>query len=266
MNVVVTGAAGRMGGRIISLLSDEGFCLVGALEQKGHNAIGKDAGELAGCGRIGITISDALVPALSQAKVVIDFTLPRATLPTASACADAGIPIVIGTTGLATEELDMLRTLGKKVPIVFSPNMSIGVNVMFKTMADLALVLGEEYDIEVVEMHHRMKKDAPSGTALRLAEILAKARGTTFDSVGKLARQGNVGERERGEIGVQSLRGGDVVGEHTVVFAGPGERLEMTHRAQNRDNFARGALRAAAWVLQRPPGLYDMQDVLGLKE
>jgi 4-hydroxy-tetrahydrodipicolinate reductase len=264
MNVIVMGAAGRMGGRILSLLAGEGHTLVGALEQKGHCAVGRDAGETAGCGRMGIDIGDDLAAILTHAEVVIDFTIPDATLPAARLCAKAGVPVVIGTTGLSPSEVEELRSLGKKIPIVFSPNMSIGVNVLLKTLADLARVLGEEYDIEVMEIHHRMKKDAPSGTALRMAQLLAQARGAEFDRVGRLSRQGNIGERKKGEIGVQSLRGGDVVGEHTVIFAGPGERLELTHRAHSRDNFARGSLRAAAWVVRQPPGFYDMQDVLGL--
>jgi 4-hydroxy-tetrahydrodipicolinate reductase len=254
-----------MGSRIVSLLVAEGHTLAGAVEQKGHPAVGRDAGEASGRGRVGVLIGDEIAPLLSRSEVVIDFSSPEASLAVSRACQKAGIPLVIGTTGLSSDAVEEVRSLAKKIPIVLSPNMSIGVNMMFKLAADLAGTLGEEYDIEVVEIHHRMKKDAPSGTALRLAEILAEARGTTLDRAGRTARQGNIGERPRGEIGIQSLRGGEVVGEHTVIFAGPGERLEMTHRAESRDNFARGAIAAAAWVIRQAPGLYDMQDVLGLR-
>jgi len=264
MKAIVTGAAGRMGGRILCLLAEQGHAVVGALERKGHPSLGKDPGEVAGFGRSGVLISDELAPLLGQAEVVIDFTIPDFTLQAAHCAAKKKIPMVIGTTGLSPSEVQELRSIASEIAIVFSPNMSIGVNVMFKAVSDLGKVLGEEYDIEVVEMHHRMKKDAPSGTALRLAEILAQARGGDLEEVGKFSRRGNIGERKKGEIGVQSLRGGDVVGEHTVIFAGPGERLELTHRAHSRDNFARGAVLAAAWVVHQRPGFYTMQNVLGL--
>jgi len=264
MKVVVTGAAGRMGGRILALLAEQGHTLIGAVERRGHPSLGKDAGDLAGPGRLGVLLTDDLGPILARADVVIDFTTPDSSIQSARTAAKEGIPIVIGTTGLSTSEVEELRMLAQRIPIVFSPNMSIGVNVMFGVLADLGRLLGDEYDIEVVEMHHRLKKDAPSGTALRLAEILAQSRGVSLDAVGEFSRQGNIGERKRGAIGVQSLRGGDVVGEHTVVFAGPGERLELTHRAHSRDNFARGALRAAAWLHRQPSGFYTMRDVLGL--
>jgi 4-hydroxy-tetrahydrodipicolinate reductase len=174
-------------------------------------------------------------------------------------------PMVIGTTGFSTDDLAELRALARVIPCVFSPNMSVGVTLLFKVIAEMARTLGEDYDIEILEAHHRLKKDAPSGTALRMAEILAKAMNRDLEQAGVYARKGLIGERKRGEIGIQTIRAGDIVGDHTVLFGGMGERIEVTHRVQSRDTFARGALRAARWVIKQPPGLYDMQDVLGLR-
>jgi 4-hydroxy-tetrahydrodipicolinate reductase len=172
---------------------------------------------------------------------------------------------VIGTTGLSTQDMNELHTLTRQTPCVFSPNMSVGVNVIFKVIAEMARTFGEEYDIEVMEVHHRLKKDAPSGTALKIAEILAKALHRDLSQVGVYTRKGLIGERKPGEIGIQTIRAGDIVGDHTVLFGGMGERIEVTHRVQSRDTFARGALRAARWVVKQDPGLYDMMDVLGLR-
>src|SRR5262249_14438283 len=173
--------------------------------------------------------------------------------------------MVIGTTGFSTSELDEVRTLARQVPCVCSPNMSVGVNLIYKVIAEMAKTLGDEYDIEVIEAHHRLKKDAPSGTALKIAEILARAVNRDLNHVGVYARKGMIGERKKGEIGIQTIRAGDIVGDHTILFGGVGERIEVTHRASSRDTFARGALRAARWVVKQPPGLYDMMDVLGLR-
>jgi len=259
VRVVVAGVAGRMGATLARLISrSQGLRVCGGTERPGSPLVGKDGG--------GFTVVEDLGQAIrsGQGQVVIDFTSPEAAAGHARACADAGAALVIGTTGLGPEAKEALQAAAKKVPVVQSPNMSVGVNVMFKVAAELARVLGPSFDVEIVEAHHRMKKDAPSGTALKLAEEVAGALGRGPSDL-RFARHGQVGERPRAEIGIQALRGGDVVGEHTVFFFGDGERLELTHRASSRDQFAQGALRAAAWVAGRAPGLYDMADVLGLK-
>ena len=237
---------------------------MGAVERKGHAAVGEDAGEVAGCGRLGVPVTDDLTIA-DGAEVLIDFTTPDATLAHLEVMAARRKAMVIGTTGFSPDQLAELRTRARPIPCVFSPNMSVGVNVMLKVLADMARTLGEEYDIEILEAHHRLKKDAPSGTALKMAQVLAKAMGRDLDAVAAYGRKGMIGKRKRGEIGIQVIRAGDIVGDHTVLFGGMGERIELTHRAQSRDTFARGALRAARWVVKQPAGLYDMQDVLGLK-
>ncbi len=266
IKVIVTGAAGRMGSRLVSLLKESAaLTLVGAVEGKGHAAVGEDVGEVAGSGQTGILIRDDLEGVLDRGEVVIDFTSPAATLAHLRLAAQHRRAMVIGTTGFTAQELTDLRSLAKPLPCVFSPNMSVGVNLLFKVIAEMAKTLGDDYDIEVIEAHHRLKKDAPSGTALKMAEVLAKAVGRNLDQVGVYARKGLVGERKPGEIGVQSIRAGDIVGDHTVLFGGMGERVEVSHRVQSRDTFVRGALRAARWVVKQPPGLHDMMDVLGLR-
>ncbi|MCC2640638.1 MAG: dapB [Nitrospira sp.] len=266
VKVVVTGAAGRMGVRLISLVKDSAFLtLSGAVESKRHQAVGQDAGEVAGCGRTGVLIADDLSSLLEQAEVVIDFTTPSATLEHLDIVARHRRGIVVGTTGFSAGELEKLGTFTQRIPCVFSPNMSVGVNVMYKVMAEMAKALGEDYDIEVIEAHHRLKKDAPSGTAIKMAEVLAHAVNRDLGQVGVYARKGLIGERKREEIGIQTIRAGDIVGDHTVIFGTMGERIELIHRASNRDTFASGALRAARWIARQPPGLYDMSDVLGLK-
>lgn len=266
IKVIVAGAAGRMGARLISLIDEsKTFQLTGAVERKGHDAIGQDVGELAGCARLGISLSDDVTAIAGAADVLIDFTAPEAVLANLHAMALHRKAMVIGTTGLSTPQLAELVTIARSVPCVFSPNMSVGVNVLLKVVAEMARTFKDDYDIEVTEAHHRLKKDAPSGTALKLAKVLAEATGKDFDSVATYGRKGIVGERKQGEIGMQVIRAGDIVGDHTVLFGGMGERIEVTHRATSRDTFARGALRAAAWVVKQSPGLYDMQDVLGLK-
>jgi 4-hydroxy-tetrahydrodipicolinate reductase len=266
VNVIVAGAAGRMGGRLVCLLKDSATLLLrAAVENKGHISIGQDAGDLAGCGQIGVTIGDDLSAVMDQGDVVIDFSTPAATLEHLRIASQHRRAMVIGTTGFTASELAELRTLGKTIACVCSPNMSIGINLIFKVIDEMARALGEEYDIEVIEAHHRLKKDAPSGTALKLAEILARSLGRDLEQVGVYARKGLLQERKRGEIGIQSIRAGDIIGDHTVIFGGIGERVEVTHRAQSRDTFARGALRSAEWVARQPPGLYDMLDVLGLR-
>ncbi len=268
IKAVVTGAAGRMGSRIINVLStSEGISLSGAVERKGHAFVGQDSCGPAGIPQGGVLtlISDDLPAALRTGDVLIDFTSPGASLEHIKTCAELGKPAVIGSTGFSKEQLDAVNQYTGKIPCVLSPNMSVGVNVCFKVLADLAKTLGQDFDVEIVEAHHRLKKDAPSGTAVRMGEVVANALGRNYREVANFHREGITGVRTNKEIGMQTIRGGDIIGEHTVYFIGMGERIELTHRALTRDMFARGAVRAARWVVGRKPGLYDMQDVLGLK-
>ena len=265
IRVVVTGVSGRMGGHILRGAREQGFTLAGATERPGF-AAGLDAGAAAGLPPIDVPVSADLRAAVRcGADVVVDFTSFEASAAHAEICAAEGVALVVGSTGFTKEARARVEAAARRVPIVLSPNMSVGVNVLFELVRQAARVLGDAYDVEIVEMHHKKKKDAPSGTAMRLAEVAADALGRDPAKDLAFARHGIIGERPAREIGVQTLRGGDVVGEHTVYFAGEGERLELTHRATSRDQFARGALRAARWVVGRPPGVYDMADVLGLK-
>lgn len=266
MKIIVAGAAGRMGARLVALVKESAsLTLAGAVESKGHPSVGEDAGEAAGCGQTGIPIGEDLSAIIERGEVVIDFSAPAATLHHLRVASQHRRPMVIGTTGFSPAELGELKALAKSIPCVCSPNMSVGVNLLFKVIAEMARTLGDDYDIEIVEAHHRLKKDAPSGTALKMAEILAKAMNRDLEHVGVYGRKGLIGERKRGEIGIQTVRAGDIVGDHTVIFGGLGERIEMSHRVQSRDTFARGALRAARWIVKQPPGLYDMLDVLELR-
>lgn len=266
LTALVAGAGGRMGGRIIATLAEQkDIALTGAFEKRGHHAIGRDAGEVAGLPSQGVVVEDRLESIVALGEVVIDFTDPEATMRHVEIAAAHGKAMVVGTTGIGAEQTEELERAARKIPIVYAPNTSVGVNVLFKALADVASALGDGYDVEIVEIHHRFKKDAPSGTARRMGEIVASALGRDLDETAVYGRSGMVGERSGKEIGIFSLRGGDVVGEHTVTFAGLGERVELTHRAHSRDTFARGAVRAARWISGRVPGLYDMQDVLGLK-
>ncbi len=266
IKVIVAGAAGRMGCRLVALIKDStAMTLVGALEGKGHHALGEDAGETAGAGRANIPITDDPTGLMARGEVVIDFSAPEATLEHLRTAVHYRRAMVIGTTGFSAAALEELKRLAQQIPCVFSPNMSVGINLMYKVIGEMAKTLGDEYDIEVIEAHHRLKKDAPSGTALKLADVLAHAVNRDLTKVGVYARKGIIGERAKGEIGIQTIRAGDIVGDHTVLFGGMGERIEITHRASSRDTFARGALRAARWVVRQHPGLYDMMDVLGLR-
>jgi len=266
INVIVAGAAGRMGCRLVALIRESSvLTLAGATEWKGHQAVGDDAGETAGCGRAGIPITDDLGALLDRGEVVVDFSAPAATLHHLRTVAQHKRAMVIGTTGFSAPQLEEVKLLACQVPCVLSPNMSVGINLIYKVIGEMAKTLGEDYDIEVIEAHHRLKKDAPSGTALKIAEVLAKAVNRELGQVGIYARKGLIGERKKGEIGIQTIRAGDIVGDHTILFGGMGERIEVTHRASSRDTFAGGALRAARWVVQQPPGLYDMLDVLSLR-
>jgi 4-hydroxy-tetrahydrodipicolinate reductase len=266
IRLVIMGAGGKMGLRLVALAAETpGLEVAAAVERSGHPHLGRDVGESAGVGRLGVVVSDDVARALTDGEIVIDFSAPTSTLALIPRAVERQRPLVIGTTGLPAEGLPAIREASAKVPIVFAPNMSLGMNVMFKIVADVARALGPGYDLEIVEAHHRLKKDAPSGTALRLGHILAEATKHRLEEVGVYARQGDIGPRTPSEIGIQTVRAGDIVGDHTVLFGGLGERLEITHRASSRDTFARGALRAAQWLPGKPAGLYDMQDVLGLR-
>jgi 4-hydroxy-tetrahydrodipicolinate reductase len=264
--VVVCGAMGRMGRAILSVIKDNryGLELSGAVENPGNPMIGQDAFEAAGIGRAGVAVTADFAMAIAAADVAIDFTSAASSVVHARIAGAAGKSIVIGSTGFSAEQKAAVAEVARTSPVVLSPNMSIGVNLMFKVAADVARVLGDDYDVEIVEVHHRFKKDAPSGTAVRLAEAVAEALGRDMKEVGVYGREGMVGERSQKEIGVFAVRAGDVVGEHTLTFGGIGERLEITHRAHSRDTFARGAVRAAGWLVRKPAGLYDMQAVLGV--
>jgi 4-hydroxy-tetrahydrodipicolinate reductase len=265
VDVVVAGAAGRMGSRVIACLSDaHDLRLVAALEAPGHPALGHDAGEAAGVGRLGVPVTSEAPAAIVADRVLVEFSAPGPTLAHLRLVAERGGRGVIGTTGFTPAEREEVASFAHQAAIMLSPNMSVGVTVALQLLATMARALGDEYDVEITEIHHRFKKDAPSGTAARMAEVVAEALGRDLGKVAVHGRHGLPGERPPKEIGVFSLRSGDVVGEHTVSFGTLGERLELTHRAHSRDTFARGALRAVRFIAGRPPGLYSMQDVLGL--
>ncbi|RRQ20732.1 4-hydroxy-tetrahydrodipicolinate reductase [Thiohalobacter thiocyanaticus] len=265
--IAIAGAAGRMGRHLIEAAHKaEGTRPTVALEAPGHPSLGNDAGVLAGVGELGVPVADDLAAQADDFDVLIDFTLPEVTLAHVRACHAIGRAIVIGTTGLTDEQKQELAEVARDIPVVFAPNMSVGVNLCLKLLDMAARVLGDEVDIEVIEAHHRHKIDAPSGTALRMGEVVAEALGRDLKECAVYGREGRTGERDRRTIGFETIRAGDIVGEHTVMFAGEGERVEITHKASSRMTFAGGAVRAAAWLAGRPAGLYDMQDVLGLKE
>ncbi len=264
--IIVSGATGRMGSRIIALSKEyHDLKLAGALERRGHESAGKDIGQLIGIGDAGIVLSENLDAIIEGTDVVIDFTSAVATLQHAALAAERKKAMVIGTTGFSKDDLHTLEGYSKKIPIMLAPNMSVGVNLLLRVLKDVAAVLGDDYDVEIIEAHHRMKKDAPSGTALKMAQVIAGALHRNLEEVAVYARKGLIGERTKREIGIQTIRAGDIVGEHTVLFGGLGERIEINHKVSSRDTFARGALRAALWIADRDPGLYDMQDVLNLK-
>jgi 4-hydroxy-tetrahydrodipicolinate reductase len=264
-DLVVAGAAGRMGTRIVALARETAdLRVVAALEAPGHPALGRDAGELAGVARAGVALTADPAAVLTAGRVLVEFSAPEPTLEHLRLVAAAGARAVIGTTGFSPAQREEIAALGRRAPIMLAPNMSVAVTLAFQLLPLMARALGDDYDVEISEIHHRFKKDAPSGTAVRMAEIIAEALGRDLAKVGVYGRQGLVGERTPKEIAVMSLRSGDVVGEHTVSFGALGERLELTHRAHSRDTFARGALRAARWITGQPAGLYSMADVLGL--
>ena len=264
--VVVTGASGRMGRMLIRLILDSDHLrLVGALDRAGHDWIGQDIGTAMGGAPAGVTVSDDAVTAIAQAQAVIDFTSPDATVAFAELTAQARSVHVIGTTGLEQRHLDALAAAARHAPIIRAGNMSLGVNLLVGLTRKVAAALGTDWDIEVVESHHRHKVDAPSGTALMLGEAAAQGRGAALDDLRVSARDGITGARAPGSIGFSAIRGGDVVGEHDVIFAADGERIVLRHLATDRAIFARGAIRAAVWGQDKGPGQYDMMDVLGLQ-
>ena len=265
MRLVVVGAGGRMGRMLIRAVAEaEGCTLSGAIEREGAPVLGQDAGVLAGLAPLGVAVTDDPLPVFAAAEGVLDFTTPAATTFFAELAAQARIVHVVGTTGLEAADLQKLAAAAHHARIVRSGNMSLGVNLLAGLVRKVAAALGEEFDIEIVEMHHRMKVDAPSGTALLLGEAAAEGRGVALAEARVSTRDGHTGARRPGDIGFATLRGGTVVGDHSVVFAGPGERITVGHHAEDRSIFARGAVKAALWAFPKAPGLYGMDDVLGL--
>lgn len=264
--IAIAGAAGRMGRSLVEACHNTpDLNLTVAVERPGSPFLGKDAGELAGIGANRVMIAGDLAAHAERFDVLIDFTRPEVTMNNLDICRKAGRRMVIGTTGFSPEQRDALAKAGNDIALVVAPNMSVGVNLCFKLLETAARVLGDEVDIEIVEAHHRHKVDAPSGTALRMGEVVAQALGRDLKECAVYGREGNTGERARQTIGFATVRAGDIVGDHTVMFAGVGERVEISHKASSRMNFAKGALRAAQWVVDKKRGLFDMQDVLGLR-
>jgi 4-hydroxy-tetrahydrodipicolinate reductase len=265
LKIAVLGGSGRMGRAVIASLAESAeFALAGAVTVPGDPVLGRDAGEVAGVGALNVLLTDDRMHALQGAQVAIDFTLPTATQANLQVCIETGTPLVIGTTGLLAKHEKLLQAAAQHIPLVFGRNMSVGANVFMAVVQDVAKALGPEYDAEIIEAHHRHKVDAPSGTALALGERIAGARGRRLEELAVYARHGHTGPRVPGTIGFAVVRGGGIVGDHSVVFVGPEERVELIHRADDRRTFARGAIRAAQWVAGRAPGLYSMNDVLGL--
>jgi 4-hydroxy-tetrahydrodipicolinate reductase len=261
----VVGCGGRMGRMLVAeIAATEGCVVAGGCARPGSAHVDHDLGELAGIGRTGIPVRDSPEKLIRDSDVVIDFTIPGLTTANAGLAARLGKPIVIGTTGLSSEQAEAVRQAAREVPIVWAPNMSLGVNLLLGLVEEVARRLGPDWDVEILEMHHRGKVDAPSGTALALGRAAAAGRGVALEEVEQRARDGITGARRTGAIGFASLRGGDAVGDHHVVFAGAGERLELAHRATSRVVYAKGAVRAARWLIGRPPGLYGLKEVLGL--
>jgi 4-hydroxy-tetrahydrodipicolinate reductase len=265
IRIAIAGAGGRMGRTLIeAVLSADDARLTAALEQPGNPLLDKDAGELVGQ-HCGVQVSSDFEAALAQADCLIDFTRPEGTLEHLAVCRKRGVHIVIGTTGFSTEQKLTIQDASRDIPVVFAPNMAVGVNAVFKLLDVAARILNEGYDIEVIEAHHRHKVDAPSGTALRMGEVVVAALGRDLAECAVYGREGHTGERPATQIGFSTIRGGDIVGDHTVLFAGTGERIEITHKSASRMSYALGSLRAARFMRDKTRGLYDMQDVLGLR-
>lgn len=266
MRIGIAGCAGRMGRMLLqTVLATDGASLAGGIDRPGHEAVGVDLGTLAGTSAVGVVAGDDPAALFAASDVVIDFTAPASVLEHARLAAEQATALVVGTTGLEAVHRDALAHAGRTVPVVVAANMSVGVTLLLGLTRRVAELLGPDYDIEIVEMHHRHKVDAPSGTALALGNAAAEGRGVALADASVRVRDGQTGPRPAGAIGFATLRGGDVVGEHTVIFAAEGERIELTHRASSRTVFARGAVRAALWCAGRPPGVYSMRDVLGLE-
>ena len=267
IRVGITGAGGRMGRTLVEAIavSSSELQLTAALERAQSSLIGADAGEVAGQGSNGIAIGSNLASALSDVDILIDFSVPDATITNLTACVEKGVGMVIGTTGFTDEQQALIDAAAHKIAICKASNFSTGVNLCFELLEMAARVMGEESDIEIVEAHHRHKIDAPSGTALSMGQVVAGALGRDLDDVAVYGRQGQTGARDKNTIGFATVRAGDIVGDHTVMFAAEGERVEITHKASSRLSFARGAVRAANWLCAQPAGLYDMRDVLGFK-
>lgn len=266
IRVAIMGASGRMGKHLIEAThAAPGLVLGAAIERPGSSLVGADAGELAGVGKLGVAIVDNLQSVLNDFDVLIDFTRPQVSLQALETCVAANKRMVIGTTGFDEAGLAAIDAAAKNIPLVFAPNMSVGVTLCLKLLKMAAEVLNEGFDIEVVEAHHRHKVDAPSGTALRMGQVVAETLGRDLKTCAVYGREGDTGERDPNTIGFATVRAGDIVGDHTVMFAGIGERVEITHKASSRMTFANGAARACQWLAMQPSGLYDMQDVLGLR-
>lgn len=264
--IAISGAAGRMGRSLIQAVQDSKSLQLGALsERQGSSLIGTDAGELAGLGRLGIKLTDDLARVVADFDILIDFTNPAATMAHLALCRAQGKAMVIGTTGFDDQQKNAIQEAAQHIGIVFAPNMSVGVNLCFKLLDLAARVMGDEADIEIIEAHHHHKLDAPSGTALRMGEVVAQALGRDLQKVAVYGREGQTGARKPETIGFATIRAGDVIGEHSVWFAVDGERVEISHKASSRMTFATGAVRAAHWLSSKGPGLFDMQDVLGLR-
>ncbi len=264
--IALTGAGGRMGRTLIEVCHETADIeLTATVEQGSSSLIGSDAGEVAGRGKLGVLMSDDLFEVTDDFDVLIDFSHPDSTYHNVNACHGAGRGIVIGTTGLSEKTLQAIHMAANDIPVVMAPNFSVGVNLCFKLLELAARVMGDEVDIEVIEAHHRHKIDAPSGTALRMGEVVANTLGRDLNTCAVYGREGQTGARERKTIGFETIRAGDIVGEHTVMFADEGERVEITHKASSRRTFANGAVRAAQWLADKDNGLFDMQDVLELK-
>ena len=265
MKIGIVGCAGRMGKMLVNAVLDTQGCqLAGGTERPGGDAVGRDLGELMGRGTLGVQVVEDARKLFDVADAVIDFTAPAATVQHAGFAAETGTVLIVGTTGLSDEDEAALRAAGDRTPVVYAPNFSVGVNLLMALTERAAAILGDDYDLEIVEMHHRRKVDAPSGTALGLGRAAAKGRGVALEQVWCKARDGHTGARRKGEIGFATLRGGDVIGDHTVMFAAEEERIELTHKASTCAVFAKGAVRAALWAKGQPAGLYSMRDVLGL--
>jgi 4-hydroxy-tetrahydrodipicolinate reductase len=263
--IAITGAAGRMGRSLIEACHQtDGMEVSVALEHPESSLLGSDAGDLAGIGKLGVLVGSDLAAVTADFDVLIDFTRPGPTLANLEICRGAGRRMVIGTTGFSEEQRQQIAMAANDIAVVFAPNMSVGVNLCFRLLDMAARVLGDDVDIEVIEAHHRHKVDAPSGTALRMGEVVADALGRDLKECAVYGREGHTGERDARTIGFETIRAGDIVGDHTVMFAGSGERVEITHKASSRMTFANGAIRASAWLMSRDSGLFDMQDVLGL--